>query len=603
VLVIGQSNAIGKGVAPGTYATANNANCKLWGWQDSIVAPIVEPANYGNPWPGDQTVGGSILVSLANTIQGATPDTSVTIITSPKGATNLYGGAAEWSATGPGSLFQLSVDRALAAHGCDYVVWYQGESDAYNSVTEAQYLTALNTLAGRYRTALSNANLPFIAIPIGWYSEGNTCGAIRSAISNFDDGVKNFCTPPAAALLDSNLHLSINSLKTIGGWAGDVVNRLRGMGGNRSPKLAASSLSLDRKTITIRCATAGRGPLVGGTTGFRVYASGAEKTVTSHTINDTAITLSVDTALAGQVIVDYLYANAMVGTDAIYDSDSLPLDAFRDTVNRTGWDNDSCAFVIAPAAWAKGNGKTNKQTGNLPSYPLAAGKNVVLTNFAAGYGYVYNADTGYLRCRAADLNYLPINLPHTYTTTSNETFEIKFNFVASASAQTLFGAGIDNSNYWQASINASTRKPQLLFSVGGVVKYVRGTAALADGLHTMQFRKKSDGTMDMVIDGTKIVAYDTKENYTQADFALTTQHSIGAVKITAGYVGYSNSNIYWLAVYNKFLSDATCTTNHALGNDMGLYGYNTGDTLDLLDTPRRSGNLFRKSRTLTIIGD
>ena len=601
ILVIGQSNAVGFGGPSSDYAVAISGNCQLWNWSGQLISPISDPANIDIPF--EPIPSGSLCVTLANVVQSGTSDT-VIIIPAASGASNLSTGPQHWKLTGASTLYQQSINRVTAASGCNAIVWYQGENDANANVDPYLYLTDLNTLANRYRTALSNPTLPFIAVPIGYGTQTDGYGSVRKAISKFDDGTRNFCTPPAAALLDV-MHLNANNLKTIGNWCGNVVRYIRGQTSYyRGPKFSDLSLSSDRKQTTISCTLTSGNALLqtdnnNDSSNFRLYDNNVQKTISSMSIQNNQIILNTDVALSGTIKVDYLYSNAILGTNIIYGNDerSLPLDAFSEEYTVATyigpWESTNCLFAVAPDAWSKGNGTSPKISGNLPSYP--SGIAVNMTSFVSGYGYVPSTNSGYLRCRDTDNNYCTVSgFPYTFTTSSDETIELKLNFASGVNSQIFFGGYINTNNYWYISSFASS-KLRFIFAVAGNFYYSDTTAALSPGDHTLHFRKRNTTELSIVVDGVVISAYDTYIPYAAGSLAITTQHEIARLK-TATPQAWSKSNISWLAFYNRYLTNTECLANHNLSRSMDLIGNNSGDNLILSYTSTSNTSLSRRVR-------
>ncbi len=248
-----------------------------------------------------------------------------------------------------------------------------------------------------------------------------------------------------------------------------------------------------------------------------------------------------------------------------------------------GWDSDSVSYVVAPNAWSKGNGTIDKNTGNFPTYPNGAWQNCPLTNMGAGYGYLYNARNGHCNFDAVNDK---IETAHTFQwdVSTKRTFEFKANFIDNNDYQIL-GGSYHSSNNWAflCFIFPDETIGFYFYSTAGFQRALT-TTKVTNGDHTFHFVK--DGSaIKIYLDGVEC-SYAAQDTY---NYSLHNDFASFVVGNDHRTVYAWNGKIYWAAVYDKVLSEATMAEHHSLANDMGLIGSNDGDTMYLT---AQEGSMF-----------
>ena len=243
-----------------------------------------------------------------------------------------------------------------------------------------------------------------------------------------------------------------------------------------------------------------------------------------------------------------------------------------------GWDENGCILALAPNQWSRGNGLTDQNTGNVPSYPGGAFQNCALTNMAVGFGYLYNNGDGYLNFDGVN-DHLQTAWRPTWTNTNTFSCEVWYRASTGAAAQQIIFAQFqDNNNRIQFLHNNVDEKLIIIWEVGGDDDRSKTTNAMVNNtLYHLVVTKRATGVVDIYIDGVE-AAYDASLNYACGNFAP-------AVDVR---IGRNNNNtlplagdIYFIAFYNVEFTLARALNNFNLGRSLGIYGYNVGDTMYL----------------------
>lgn len=239
------------------------------------------------------------------------------------------------------------------------------------------------------------------------------------------------------------------------------------------------------------------------------------------------------------------------------------------------WDNSDCVFALAPNAWSKGNGASDKNIGNMPSYPDGDYQNCVLTNMGTGYGYVYNSCDGYLRFDGVD-DYIQTQYPVSISgATTNLTFEIKCNITIGVTRH-LCGLEDDSNANLHCSVSSSGQLI-IFMRAAGVTAQAISTDTISSGEHTFTFRI-INGLLEIYIDGIEVSAYTLQQTITEIR-TYTNKLRIG-VKVASSFF---TEKIYWFAVYEDAISETRILDNHNLNSSLGLKGNNTNDSMNLMN--------------------
>jgi len=243
------------------------------------------------------------------------------------------------------------------------------------------------------------------------------------------------------------------------------------------------------------------------------------------------------------------------------------------------WDNTDCVMALPFTAWSRGNGRTNQNVGEMPAYP-GGSLNSTFTNMAAGYGYVFGgAGNGAGLCNFDGVDdLLATELDIVLTNASKHTWEYKVHHISTTKGRWCVKY-VDGDNYLLMGVNAS-EKPVLFFKIGTTIKKALSDGVLSDDTdYIIQF-VKDGATLKIYQDGSEVPAYDTQDAYNLGNYTFS-DVSIGEDP-TGSISGPMSDRLHWFAYYNDAISQARITANAALGNDMGMLGLNTTDTMKLV---------------------
>jgi hypothetical protein len=228
------------------------------------------------------------------------------------------------------------------------------------------------------------------------------------------------------------------------------------------------------------------------------------------------------------------------------------------------WDNTNADPVLPFTSWSRGNGRADKNTGEMPAYP-AGTYDATFTNMAAGKGYVFGgAGLGAGRCEFDGVNdHLDLSLRPPITDASKHTWEIKLKYISAAGpAQALVSQYQNPDNRMHIAI--SGHELFLLFRKSGTNKLARSSNTLTSFI-------KDGGALEIYIDSTE-VAYIQQDTYDLGDITYSANTLIGFRNSDWP----TTSDMYWWAYYSDAISQARITANHGLGKDMSLMGFDDG---------------------------
>lgn len=244
-LVAGQSNASGRATNNQTYSGAFTATMlsNAYNWQE-LVDPFDDPT--GTP-PEDSVgednpslVKGSWIPRLATTLM-ATSAAPAAFITAAKGGTSIT----EWLPGGDrldrSTLYGLSNYRAQFTAGIRAVLWWQGETDANDSMPQATYQTHYDNVATAYGEDLAAPIMGARLHDINNYDD-NDLDAIRFAIDAVVASNPNAVAGPDLEPIAGSLHPATDALMDQIGdlWAAAVISEFTRQ---NNPKRLASSKS------------------------------------------------------------------------------------------------------------------------------------------------------------------------------------------------------------------------------------------------------------------------------------------------------------------------------------------------------------------------
>ena len=270
------------------------------------------------------------------------------------GSTRLYfdsGGTSDgrhghWAYNNPGTViadnFAILTNYAFTQQTePNFCIWHQGEEDAANGNTKAQYKTALVNMWTEFQSRTGWANKLWV-MSLGRNSPVSDANTDAIRLAQIEAVNEN---PTLFEMGGCLAHL------TVGDGGSDLVHfwtqaqkdavvavfLRHALGSGRGPRF--SSMVASGTTITIQC-TGGVTPLTisGGEAaspiGWTVTDGGGSKTVTAVAVSNLQITLTVNSSLSGTVTVKWLSGATGIGT-TLLDSDGttpVPPEPFSQSV-------------------------------------------------------------------------------------------------------------------------------------------------------------------------------------------------------------------------------------------------------------------------------
>jgi hypothetical protein len=162
VLCIGQSNMVGNGdIHDYTAVTTDLAGLfsNDLGWRK--LADPYDSGGPGDAFDFDPWVGASMIPAFVNALAKSVPGIPIGVVPAAKGATALHGETKNcWvyrDAKDHGradNLYGNSIRKTRAAGGVELILMHQGETDATNGTSAAEYVADLKSLLGHYREDL-----------------------------------------------------------------------------------------------------------------------------------------------------------------------------------------------------------------------------------------------------------------------------------------------------------------------------------------------------------------------------------------------------------------------------------------------------------------
>ncbi len=347
ILCIGQSNMVGNGSIH-TYHTLDSDMAGLYS-NERKWKKFADPYDGGSQRTDidyDSWIGVSMIPSLLNSLAKSLPGIPIGIVPAARGSTPIHGTDKlcwlyrdEVNHFNSDNLYGNSIAKAQTVGGVELIIMHQGETDATNSVSSAQYRTDLKTLLAHYREDLYPSVPLFIcqlARSFTAISEkkrtDSTMQEIRSAQLLSDDPPNIYL---AALCIDVQVrpnddHYFQNAYDTIGARIGNCIAYYYGKSKfYRGPYISSAKLSEDRKSIDVSISHRGGNDLTpdSGITGFDVFGSSGDIPITSIVKIDSAkLRINLDSAVpSGQVSLRYLYGKSPNITGAVHDNSSLRL--------------------------------------------------------------------------------------------------------------------------------------------------------------------------------------------------------------------------------------------------------------------------------------
>lgn len=285
-VVAGQSNAVGHGWANQTYTTPSGLMATMFGndyrWKP-LADPLDSPVGQLDEVSADGDAGGSVWPLVASKLMA---DRNVPVAFIPSARNGTWIG--QWQRNnedpfGNHTLYGSMARRARGAGKVRAVLFWQGESDAFNGSSKAQYRQLLDKFAADVR---SDLGVPTVVAQIGegdmpaerldpvrlaqresWDAGTTVAGPSLYDIHPDDDGV-HFRTDPELRIAAHRWWLAIRA-------------GIYSEGDGRGPRLSAASLSADRRSVTVVLTDVSG--FAGGTQGFSVAVGGTKVTIASVT--------------------------------------------------------------------------------------------------------------------------------------------------------------------------------------------------------------------------------------------------------------------------------------------------------------------------------
>lgn len=362
--MIGQSNMVHLSAETGTshYYTTNPL-AKRWaagaltniGWCDLTghVAPGTAYSVWGSsPYASGFThnpPGGDGICNFVNQVAGTTNAALTTFEYAVIGSS-----IQTWIDDGTSNNWKAFHDAVVASgKPLTHVIWLQGEDNANQGTTSAQYQSYLRQLHNQLLSlsGVSASQFYFGIVVLGpgtTYAPEGAMGVIRQAQLAYVANATNVGAYIAGVATDSNLagdaihfddpsqaRMGLRYAKTVNAWA-------KGGAGAQGPKIPTNGANRSGVTVTVTVQHAGGTALkdgAGGTAapalGFRFFdagAAGAQIAYTASSITGpNTIQLTLASTPVGALTMDFGMANAPFGgttapASVIYDNDTVPGD-------------------------------------------------------------------------------------------------------------------------------------------------------------------------------------------------------------------------------------------------------------------------------------
>lgn len=274
----------------------------------------------------------SLMLPFARGLYEAT-GVPVAVVPTSLGGTNLH---TQWQRYDPAPawrafLYGSMLHRARVATGGVApagFLWFQGESDAINARTTAQYVADLEQLIDQVRTDLGVPDLLAIVAQLGTFASANLdlwlpIQEAERQVARNDARVAVVTTVDAPR--SDGIHFNVTGYQTIGARFADAARVLR-FGHTIDPLTelvsAAVGASTDQIDLTYDAPVFGGNPTL-----YSVTDNTGAATVTAVQISGAVVTLTLDRALDANATVGY--GRAVIPTAAwVVDASSIPVPCF-----------------------------------------------------------------------------------------------------------------------------------------------------------------------------------------------------------------------------------------------------------------------------------
>lgn len=215
---LGQSNQIGRATFDG--GTTHPAKTYMWNNGSNKLVPVAYPLDHVNEIAGDMGPD----ITFSQDYMAANPDINLALVGYAQGGTAFF--TNNWN--DGDTLHEAAVSEINTAlsliprRQLIGMLWVQGETDAENGVTEAQYADYIDAMIAAFRGSITGASsMPFVAGQIGTFLDTGTYSTrdgINAAIADLPNRVSNSAYASSVGLNDDGdlLHYGGSDLRTLG---------------------------------------------------------------------------------------------------------------------------------------------------------------------------------------------------------------------------------------------------------------------------------------------------------------------------------------------------------------------------------------------------
>jgi len=280
---------------------------------------------------------GTGAITFANKLRAALGNIPVGLMAYGWSGAGLVGsGNAFWDDTSSGSPYWFFKAGVVSAGGkLEACVWAQGETDAYNGITEAAYQSALEGMITQIRSDFGQASLPFVILPLAGSTDSRDTDAHHEGIRRAQITVGQESNNTLAAF-NQDIPLSDGTHYTPSGYAmhgtrgARAVMAALGLSSyRRGPAIASANLT-NSTTIQVNLTHRGGTDITpsSGITGFIVLGGGTPVTISSVVRSSASqITITLSSALTGAGTLKYQWGMNPVVTSPALDNtiETLPI--------------------------------------------------------------------------------------------------------------------------------------------------------------------------------------------------------------------------------------------------------------------------------------
>jgi hypothetical protein len=246
------------------------------------------------------------------------------------------------------------------------------------------------------------------------------------------------------------------------------------------------------------------------------------------------------------------------------------------------FDAMDCQWMLPFASWGKGNGTSDKKTGNFPAYPEGVYSNWEMLDMSgSGIGYKYvDSMNSYLQIDHSASSRITGQWPLSFTNTNDFTLASKFRIPYAEAPFMVAGGYPGSASYWFINV-AANLVITFLIRIEGVNYYAQSTTGkFSDYDKDFLLTCIKDGSaLKIYVDSTLAASSDDGVPYTGGDYTfLPGDNHIGQY-YTTGTGNYGR--YYWTGLWNHAFSIDEIKRYARAPNNLGLYGYSRGNAMEL----------------------